>query len=121
MARGRSPEARAIRARLKELDENLREMRDDVLARAGDVAGRHAPNVHSFHGVIGGKNTVWVDSIRIQFLNPSDFIARWLHGMLSKAEVGIARGYDNAAVRAARLMQDTLLKEYTFLFLERNF
>src|SRR5947199_4037939 len=95
-------------------------MRDRVLARAGELMG-YSPNIHSFHGIIGGKNNTFVDSIRTKFTDPQDFKARWLHGLLKEARPALAKGYLNAAGRIVRLLHDKAIREYTLLFLERNF
>src|SRR5947209_5915724 len=109
MPRRRTPEAQTLHDYGEALDVRLREMRDDVLARAATYCNGVVPTVDSFHGQIGGKNNVLVDSIRTQFLSPADFIARWFQGLVQVATADAAEGrYYRASVRLARLMQDEL-------------
>lgn len=91
-----------------------------ALARISSIRGREV-SVSSFHGQIGGKNARYTDCIHTQFSDPKDFIAQWLHGLNNNAEEYANKGWDNASTRLVVLLQDDLLREYTFLFLERNF
>src|SRR5439155_16291668 len=110
---------------LYELDEvftaRLEEIREEVLARAARIERTRERNVHSFHGLIGGKNNTYVDSVRTKFTAPNDFKARWMHGLRQKAEA--AKRFDRRATPCmiVRMLRDELIREYTFTFLERNF
>jgi hypothetical protein len=103
---------------LQELDaqltSQLRALEPHVLAKVARLRG--APcSVSSLHGIIGGKNTTFVDSIRTQFSSPDDFFARWLDGLLAQHPTS------GAAERLIELLKDHHIHEYTQIFLTRNF
>lgn len=103
---------------LQELDAQLtlqlRALEPHVLAKVARLQG--APcSVSSLHGIIGGKNTTFVDSIRIQFSSPDDFFAQWLDGLLTQSLTS------GAAERLVELLKDNQIREYTQIFLTRNF
>lgn len=112
----------------QETTARLDSIREEVLDRYVAATGK-SRYLQSLHGTIGGKNNTYVDSIQTQFLDFKDFLARWLHGLLADARarncISLAeygRTYQNSSAhRIIRLLQDDLIREYTFLFLERNF
>lgn len=102
-------------------------MRTEALERFSAING--PSSIHQMHAHIGRNNNTFVDSVRMQFQSPDDFIARWLDGL--KNEV-----LDNQeAIRRRRrfgdkkhtvelipeMCKNPFLKEYVYLFLERNF
>lgn len=110
-----------------ELTTKLDIMRENVLKIYGkyiSTEGLNRPwNIHSLHGLIGSKNNEFVDSIRMQFVDPKDFIAKWIKGLIRQygdktyyREDGTARKYI-----LIDLLKDEDFREYTFTFLERNF
>jgi hypothetical protein len=121
MLRRRLPEAQVLYELEESLTARLENMRDAVLRRVATIRGGRSPSVHSFHGVIGGKNNTFVDSIRTKFTDPQDFKARWLRGLMDQARPGLAKGNLNAAGSIVQLLKDETIREYTLLFLERNF
>src|SRR6266404_1240375 len=121
MPRRRAPEAQALYEIDLSLTGRLEEIRDEVLARVVRIERTRQRNVHSFHGLIGGKNNTYVDSVRTKFTAPNDFKARWIRGLRLQADA--AKGFDRRATPCmmVRMLRDDLIREYTFTFLERNF
>ncbi|MFZ5966095.1 MAG: topoisomerase II [Bacillota bacterium] len=112
----------------KQLDEELRNLRSKAIERYKILCTEEgldrSPTLHSFHAVIGMHNTSFVDSIRLKFETPNDFIAKWLHGLRNK--YGNRKEYNyktNSYIEPMliKIMNDELLRNYTFIFLERNF
>lgn len=116
-----------IETREAELSERLENMRAEALERFAVING--PSTVQQMHAHIGRNNNIFVDSVRMQFHSPDDFIARWLNGLTQL--VHEKRG---AILRRRRfgdkkrteeiipeMLQVPLLKEYIHLFLERNF
>ncbi|MCA1790955.1 MAG: hypothetical protein LC667_14195 [Thioalkalivibrio sp.] len=87
------------------------------------------PNIHQFHGIIGSKNNDYADIYRARFFDPEDFVAKWLQGLVQRAKADEAAAiqkygeirYRSAALRMVDLMKDAQIREYTLLFLKRNF
>jgi hypothetical protein len=100
------------------LSEELDKLRPEAILVASDVKGRKV-SLQSFHAVIGGKNNVYVDSVRTQFKDSQDFIAQWTHGLIALVKGKNIRS--TAAHDVARIVQDTVGREYVFKFLTRNF
>lgn len=109
------------------LTEHLKKMQLSALEIYIDISSRNgndlAPSVHGMHAIIGSKNNIFVDSIRTQFMDPNDFIQQWIKGLLDKYENysyktrdGIERKYI-----LINLLQNDYFREYTLIFLERNF
>ncbi len=110
------------------LTTRLAETREEAMVAAGyDAFGLR--EVASFHGTIGGKNNVYVDSIREAFLSPEEFVSEWKQGLLAKAQerdtvdiAGYGGRFQNSAAHAIlRMLQNPVLDQYISLFLERNF
>ena len=68
-----------IQLKEEELSVRLKAMRDEALRRFEAING--PSSLHSLHAHIGRNNNTFVDSVRIQFQSPDDFIARWLDGL----------------------------------------
>ncbi len=98
----------------------LRTLQAEALSRYCAQTGR-ALSLQSFHATIGGKNNTYVDSVRTQFSDFSDFKAQWLHGLRCDLLRHGRVVTTSAAYRIAMLLQDPVVQQYTFLFLERNF
>lgn len=117
-----------IIARIEELDEQLKDLREAAMRRAGFTEFGHK-QVASFHGTIGGKNNEYVDAIRQVFLSPEQFLAEWTQGAVDQAaewdkrdvEKYGKRRQDHAVHDVVRLLQDPVISNYIQLFLERNF
>lgn len=115
----RNPFTKTINA----LTATLRGMVAEALQRSG------RESVQSLHGKIGSKNNEYVDAIREKFLSPQQFIDEWMTGALRKAaewdQTDIQtyghRYQDHAVHDMIRMLQDPYIREYTELFLERNF
>jgi hypothetical protein len=88
----------------KKLTEKLKSMQVEVLDEFIETIEfydfKNAPNLHGLHGLIGSKNNTFVDSVRMQFSDPNDFIARWLKGMLDSHK---DRTYINKASSPLRM------------------
>ena len=116
-----------IQLKEEELSVRLKAMRDEALRRFEAING--PSSLHSLHAHIGRNNNTFVDSVRIQFQSPDDFIARWLDGLkdevLENKEVIARRRRFGDRKRTVELipemLQDDFLKSYIYLFLERNF
>lgn len=131
MAKTKSPEDLARIARIEALDARLEAMRPDALCRAAAIRGKEL-NIHMLHAFIGKRNTELVDSIREKFDTPEHFFARWLHGLTEECKAETTKRLQwrekhgtpvaNVGIfQLVRMMCDPLLREYTRLFLERNF
>lgn len=102
-------------------------MRDEALNKFEAING--PSSLHKMHAHIGRNNNTFVDSVRMQFQSPENFIARWLSGLTNeinenKIEIRKRRifGDRKRTIDLLPLMlQDPFLKEYIYLFLERNF
>ena len=111
------------------LSNRLDALRDKALERASQILGERQ-NIHKLHGRIGGRNTVLVDSLRLQFSDPYDFLAQWLNGLMNKVEDIETKQkakynghiYPNTSTHElVKLVKDPILRDYTFNFLIRNF
>lgn len=93
------------------------------------IAASNSESLHSLHGKIGGKNNVYVDSVRQAFLSPEQFIAEWMAGAMRKAQerdelelLKYGTAYQNAAVHEViRFLKIPTVREYMELFLERTY
>lgn len=122
-------EYRMIEEQEIRLTESLESMRSVVLQSASNILGEKQ-NIHKLHGRIGNRNTIFVDSMRLQFFQPDDFVTLWFKGLLDRLEESEARQrekyngrtYPNTSTHELMaLMKDESIREYTALFLERNF
>lgn len=112
-----------------ELDNELSLLREETLKRASSILNRDI-NIQSLHGIIGGKNNTYVDSVHSQFIDFNDFFSQWLKGLndtFEKDKFTYLR-YNNefdwhakSIFRNVRLLQDEKIYQYTCKFLERNF
>ncbi len=105
----------------------LKSMQEEVLQifkeRVEYYDVNNAISLQGLHALIGSKNNTFVDSIRMQFSDPKDFITRWTNGLLEKTGHQIQfnkRGIQHRYILIELLKNDTF-REYTFIFLERNF
>lgn len=112
MSRRRAPEAQALHDLDAQLTAQLRSSAAAVLRRVSRLRNRNI-TLPSLHGIIGGKNNTYVDSIRTQFPDPNDFLAQWIRGLLNS--------YGGAADSLVQLLKDPKVLEYTRVFLTRNF
>ncbi len=119
------------------LTAELGAIRDEALIRAVPLVRvttfAPAPSVislHSFHAKIGRWNTIFVDSIRVQFSDPNDFLSRWVAGLLDKVEkieAAQKAKYNGEVYKTesehelVRFLKDPLIQTYIFTFLTRNF
>jgi hypothetical protein len=118
---------RMVRAKEKGLDDRLRAMKPDALAKFHEI--KALASIQSFHAYIGSNNNSFVDSVRMKFDSPEDFKARWIDGLKDKviADADNIRnrrslGRDKQTTEILpETLQDDFLKEYVYLFLERNF
>lgn len=116
-----------IQLKEEELSARLKGMREEALRRFEAING--PSSLHKFHAHIGRNNNTFVDSVRMQFQSPDDFIALWLDGLKSEvleSREAIARrrrfGDPKRTVELIpEMLQDNFLKDYIYLFLERNF
>lgn len=124
---------RSIAEEFKEIEfdltAQLKELEPEALKRASAIKGKIL-SLPSLHAHIGRNNMTFVDSIRTQFLNPNDFLARWIDGLLQtvretedaqKAKYHGKTYQTTSEHHLVRFLQDKILSEYTFTFLTRNF
>lgn len=119
--------SKEIQLKEEEISERLKIMRDEALQRFEVI--NWPSSLHKMHAHIGRNNNTFVDSVRMQFQSPEDFIARWIEGLKdeviknSEAFARRRRFSDNKRTVEIipEMLQDDFLKEYTYLFLERNF
>jgi hypothetical protein len=118
-----------IEEREQQLTAHLEKIRSEVLKRASFIAGVEL-NTQKFHGRIGNRNTTFVDSVRLQFSDPYDFLSQWLNGLITKVESveeEQKRKYNghvyqnSSAHELLRYVQDPIVRDYIFNFLVRNF
>lgn len=121
----------------KQFTAELEAIRDEVLVRAVPLlrVTRFSPrpasiSLHSFHAKIGRWNTIFVDSIRVQFSDPNDFLSRWVAGLLDKVERIEAEQKEkyngktfptSAEHEVVRFVKEPTIQKYIFTFLTRNF
>lgn len=102
--------------RLKEIDKQLtsemKELQPKVL-KMYCLERKENLSISSLHGTIGGKNNTYVNSITMQFSNPNEFKAKWIRGFRFYVE--------NRYSPLKKLMKNNSFREYTLMFLERNF
>ncbi|WP_174840062.1 topoisomerase II [Shewanella sp. Iso12] len=117
-----------IQRKEEELSLRLEYMREEALVRFSQIVGRKS-TVHQMHAHIGRNNNTFVDSVRMQFHSPEDFIARWLNGLTQqviekKADIARRRHFGDRKRTEEiipEMLQDELLHDYIHRFLERNF
>lgn len=110
----------------KSMTARLKAIQDKALIRFEEITGKNS--IHSFHAMMGANNNIYVDSMNSVFLDPNDFITRWLEGLTvqvkKRVEADTLKPKSYGVNREFFLMhalQDTVLREYLFLFLTRNF
>lgn len=110
----------------KSMTARLKAIQDKALIRFEEITGKKS--IHSFHAMMGANNNIYVDSMNSVFLDPNDFITRWLEGLTvqvkKRVEADTLKPKSYGVNREFFLMhalQDTVLREYLFLFLTRNF
>lgn len=106
--------------KLKSMQKEVLEIYNGILAKNGKDDSR---SIHSMHAVIGGKNNTFVDSIRTRFLDPNDFIEQWIKGLLDRYENYTYINHEGKECKyiLIPLLQNDFFREYTLIFLERNF
>lgn len=117
-----------IQAKEEELSARLEEMREEALNRFFWIVGRES-TLQQMHAHVGRNNNTFVDSVRMQFHSPEDFIARWLNGLTQQVmerKDAIARrrrfgDRKRTEEIIPEMLQDQFLHNYIHLFLERNF
>lgn len=115
---------------INDLTKEITAIRPDVLKCASNILNRDI-DVYSINGIIGGKNNIYVDSVRTQFLDFEDFFVQWLKGLNDafEEERTIHLKYNNdkmdwdsrGSFRNIRLLKDEKIRLYARKFLERNF
>lgn len=107
--------------RIWQIDGELRDLRAKVLDRASDLLMRDV-TVFSLHGKIGGKNNDYADCVNNKFSNFPDFYSAWLRGFNNRCEDKQAKpGTGDSLSELLSLLSDESIRDYTKLFLERNF
>lgn len=118
-----------LEEREQQLTEHLEKIRSEALKRASFIAGVEL-NTQKFHGRIGNRNTTFVDSVKLQFSDPYDFLSQWLNGLITTVESieeEQKRKYNghvyqnSSAHELLRFVKDSVVRDYIFNFLVRNF
>lgn len=113
----------------EELTQKLRDSQRVALLEYYDFTN-YEPRIQSLHGVIGGKNNTFVDSVRTQFNDFRNFFALWMKGLIDKFHTEVSYRGDHtektpgqwsSAERLVEMMKNPTLLDYTKTFLERNF
>ena len=97
--------SREIARRLRQLDDELRAIQAEALMRANQLTGKDR-SLASLHSLIDGKNNTYVDSVRTQFKDPADFIARWIDGLLLMFRLREGTGMQPPAAQRAGQNRD---------------
>ncbi len=106
---------------IAQLSEDLNERREHVLERASDLLGRNI-TVSSLHGKIGGKNNDFTNCVEDKFINFQEFYSAWLNEFNDRCERNEVKLYEGGSLSdLLTLFSDKDIREYTELFLERNF
>lgn len=106
---------------IAQLDEELASRREYVLERASDLLECNV-TLPSLHGKIGGKNNTYTDCVNDTFINFQDFYSAWLNEFNNRCEQGnIKLNQGGSLSDLLTLFSDSDIREYTELFLERNF
>ena len=106
---------------IAQLNVELEARRKYVLDRASELLGYNV-TVSSLHGKIGGKNNTYTDCVNDTFINFQDFYAAWLKEFNNRCERDNVKLYEGGSLSdLLTLFSDKDIKEYTELFLERNF
>lgn len=98
-----------------------------VVKEKVEIITRKVFSLHSFHAQMGSRNNLYIDSIRTKFVDPEDFVAQWLCGLLKNVEQQIDEGtfgkgrYKGADYFLIQYLKDLFVREYIFTFLTRNF
>lgn len=129
MKKQRTEKEQLLKDIVKELTREIESIKTEALERASSLL-RKDTNIQSLNGMIGGKNNIYVDSVRMQFLDFEDFFSKWLKGLndtfTSEKETylrynskfdWLARG----SFRGVLVLKDPVIFKYAELFLERNF
>ncbi|WP_084191447.1 topoisomerase II [Algiphilus aromaticivorans] len=123
----RGLDKRFLEKQEQQLTERIRQLQPDALDRFEEITGNRS--IHSSHAMLGSNNNVYVDSVRTAFLDPNDFISRWIKGLTERVQIYAEQGRLNQKRyrRVSReyflmfALKDDLLTEYLLLFLTRNF
>lgn len=108
------------------LTEVLKKDQEEVLKIYSNLRVREGKadscSLQSLHSTIGGKNNIFVDSIRTEFVNPNDFIAQWLKGLCDAYGEKVFDGPNGKyQYIILEMMKYPICQKYINTFLERNF
>lgn len=107
------------------LTEILLKDQEEVLQIYEDLRlfeGKKSSSLQSMHSTIGGKNNIFVDSIRTEFLNPRDFKAQWIKGLCDQYGEKLYEGPNGKhQYIILEMMKFPVCSHYIDVFLERNF
>lgn len=108
---------------LKELDieltKEIRSKQEYILEKIRVKLDEDSYNFYRFNGKFGGKNNIYVDSVRTQFSDFNDFYSQWLKGLIDQYQKQIVWG--PKPKHNAQLLKDREIESFVRLFLERNF
>ncbi len=112
-------------AQLKQLDseltKELESMQHEALKRATLTLGWDV-TLQSLHGKIGGKNITYANCDKNSYANFQEFFATWLRGFNELCTLRNVKRWDGGSLSdILTLLSDDFIREYTEIFLERNF
>jgi len=124
-----SEEQKIIKEIIDDVNVELLSKREYILAKIGKEIGEVDFSFQQFNGRFGGKNNLYVDSVRTQFLDFDDFYAQWLKGLIDKYEEDKSFQLNTygkiypvkASFLNLKLIQDKEIEAFVKKFLERNF
>lgn len=125
----KTEEQKTIDGIIAELSYELKTKQARILKIIAGEVGEANYSFQQFNGRFGGKNNIYVDSVRTQFLDFDDFYAQWLKGLIDLYEedrdyflnnYGYIP-YEKASFINLRLMQIPEVEAFVKLFLERSF
>lgn len=106
---------------IAQLNDELAIRREYVLERASELLDRDV-SISSLHGKIGGKNNTYTDCVNSTFINFQEFFSAWLKEFNNRCEQDDVKLYEGGSLSdLLTLFSDKDIREYTELFLERNF
>lgn len=116
MAKIVNSEEQARKGIIVELSNKMSSMQFAVLQEALKIDKKEV-SIQSLHGLIGGKNNIYIDSVSDSFPTAKQYIAGWLNGLYNY----VMNSKNPKENRTIKYLKNPLIKDYILLFLERTF
>lgn len=124
-------EKKVINDIIKDLTLEIRSRQAPILKKIGKLLKQQQEFTFAqFNGRFGGKNNVYTDVVRNEFIDFEDFYAQWLAGLMNQFEQDMesqrkkynGKCYpENEKYNNLRLLKYPDIEQFVMLFLERNF